>query len=59
VIGPTRMDYSVVVPLVRATADALASAITRADQRAAGSPEASDPFGTADVPSRSRRPHQN
>jgi len=59
VIGPTRMDYSVVVPLVRATADALARAITRADQRAAGSPEASDPFGTADARSHSRGPHQN
>ena len=59
VIGPTRMDYSVVVPLVRATADAMARAITRADQRAAGSPEASDPFGTADVRSHSRRPHKN
>jgi heat-inducible transcriptional repressor len=32
VIGPTRMDYSVVVPLVGATADAVARALARADQ---------------------------
>lgn len=55
VIGPTRMDYSVVVPLVRATAEAMASALARGDQRTAGLPEAAEPFGTVD----SRRPHQN
>jgi len=33
VIGPTRMDYSMVVPLVGATADAVAAAIARAENR--------------------------
>ncbi len=33
VIGPTRMDYSVVVPLVGATADAVATALARAEHR--------------------------
>ena len=36
VIGPTRMDYSVVVPLVGATADAVAAALVRAEQRSQG-----------------------
>ena len=36
VIGPTRMDYSVVVPLVSATADAVAIALARAEQRSHG-----------------------
>ena len=36
VIGPTRMDYSVVVPLVGATADAVAAALARAEQRSQG-----------------------
>ncbi len=34
VIGPTRMDYSMVVPLVGATADAVATALARAENRA-------------------------
>ena len=38
VIGPTRMDYSVVVPLVGATADAVAAALARAEQRSQGAP---------------------
>lgn len=38
VIGPTRMDYSVVVPLVGATADAVATALARAEQRSQGTP---------------------
>jgi heat-inducible transcriptional repressor len=33
VIGPTRMDYSMVVPLVSATAGAVATALARAAQR--------------------------
>jgi heat-inducible transcriptional repressor len=36
VIGPTRMDYSVLVPLVGATADAVATALARAEQRTQG-----------------------
>ena len=33
VLGPARMDYSVVVPLVGATADAVATALARAEHR--------------------------
>ena len=37
-IGPTRMDYAVVVPLVGATAGAVAQALARAGQRSPTSP---------------------
>ena len=38
VLGPTRMDYSVVVPLVGATADAVATALARAEHRTQATP---------------------
>lgn len=44
VIGPTRMDYSVVVPLVSATADAFARALLKAGQHStAVGPQETDP----------------
>ena len=33
VIGPTRMDYASVVPLVGATADAMSAALSRTQER--------------------------
>ncbi len=48
VIGPTRMDYSVVVPLVGATADAVARALARTDRRAPGATGADDARGPAE-----------
>lgn len=50
VIGPTRMDYSVVMPLVGATADAVARALARADQRSTlNSSEIHEPLGSSDA----------
>ncbi len=63
VIGPTRIDYSVVVPLVGATADAVAAALARAEQRTQGtlsqsetsSPESvGDSSAGTDTPSNGR-----
>jgi heat-inducible transcriptional repressor len=56
VIGPTRMDYSVVVPLVGATAEAVARALARADQRSnVVAPEDSEPLDPNEVAGSSRK----
>lgn len=56
ILGPRRMDYPVVVPLVGATADAVGTALSRGESRGESLRGASlvEPPGNSDEPKRSR-----
>jgi heat-inducible transcriptional repressor len=55
VIGPTRMDYALVVPLVGATADAMARALTLAGQRTSSGPSDLESHGSTPARDFSKR----